>query len=179
MLNKALKQELVREINDRFKARPTVMVIEYKGLSVKEMQSLRKQLKKAKAELRVVKNSLLRIASIETGIEMINDLFDGPTAVAICDDDPAPVAKVFVDSMKVYPAVRLKGGIVDGKVVGSEEVARLSRLPSKEVLLSQFVGMLSNPIANFIGVLTELQRSLLYVLNSLKELKEKEEKEKG
>lgn len=179
MLNKALKQDLVREINDRFKAGPTVMVIEYKGLSVKEMQSLRRQLKKANAELRVVKNSLLRIASKETGIEKINDLFEGPTALAICDDDPAPVAKVFVDSMKAYAAIQLKGGIVDGKVIGSEEVTRLSRLPSKEVLLSQFVGMLSNPITNFVGVLTELQRRLLYVLNSLKELKEKEEKEKG
>lgn len=178
MLNKALKQDLVREINDRFKAGPNVMVIEYKGLSVREMQSLRKQLRKAKAELRVVKNSLLRIASKETGIEKINDLFDGPTAIAICDEDPAPVAKVFVDSMKSYPAVLLKGGIVDGKVVGSEEVTRLSKLPSKEVLLSQFVGMLSNPMANFIGVLTELQRRFLYVLNSLKELKEKEESEK-
>jgi large subunit ribosomal protein L10 len=179
MLNKALKQDLVKEINERFKASPTVMVIEYKGLSVKEMQGLRRQLKKAKAELRVVKNSLLRIASKETGIEKINDLFEGPTAVAICDDDPASVAKVFVDSMKVYSAVRLKGGIVDGKVIGSEEVTRLSRLPSKEVLLSQFVGMLTNPIANFIGVLTELQRSLVYVLNSLKEAKEKEEEQKG
>jgi large subunit ribosomal protein L10 len=179
MLSKALKQDLVREINERFKASPTVMVIEYKGLSVKEMQSLRKQLKKAKAELRVVKNSLLRIASKETGIEKINDLFDGPTAVAISDDDPAPVAKVFVDAMKVYAAIRLKGGILDGKAIGSEEVTRLSRLPSKEVLLSQFVGMLSNPISNFVSVLTELQRSLLYVLSSLKELKEKEEKEKG
>jgi large subunit ribosomal protein L10 len=179
MLNKALKQDLVKEINDRFKANPTVMVIEYKGLSVKEMQRLRRQLKRAKAEFRVVKNSLLRIASKETGIERINDLFEGPTAVAICDDDPASVAKVFVDSMKAYPAVRLKGGIVDGKVIGSEEVTRLSRLPSKEVLLSQFVGMLTNPIANFIGVLTELQRSLLYVLNSLKEVKEREEEQKG
>jgi large subunit ribosomal protein L10 len=179
MLNKALKQDLVKEINDRFKANPTVMVIEYKGLSVKEMQRIRRQLKRAKAEFRVVKNSLLRIASKETGIERINDLFEGPTAVAICDDDPASVAKVFVDAMKAYPAVRLKGGVVDGKVIGSEEVTRLSRLPSKEVLLSQFVGMLTNPIANFMGVLTELQRSLLYVLNSLKEVKEREEEQKG
>jgi large subunit ribosomal protein L10 len=179
MLNRALKQDLVREISDRFKASPTVMVIEYKGLNVKEMQRLRKQLKKAKAELRVVKNSLLRIASKETSIEKINDLFEGPTAVAICDDDPAFVAKVFVDSMKAYPAVRIKGGIVDGKVIGSEEVTKLSRLPSKEVLLSQFVGMLSNPITNFLGVLTELQRSLLYVLNSLKEAKKGEEEQKG
>lgn len=175
MLSKTVKQDLVREIHDRFKASPTIMVVEYKGLSVKEMQGLRRQLKKAKAELRVIKNSLLRIASKETGIEKINDLFEGPTAVAICDDDPASVAKVFVDSMKAYPVVKLKGGIVDGNVIGSEEITRLSRLPSKEVLLSQFVGMLSSPISNFLGILTELQRSLLYMLNSLKELKENEE----
>ena len=111
MLNKASKQDLVREINDRFKGGPTVMVIEYKGLSVKEMQGLRRQLKKAKAELKVVKNSLLRIASKETGIEEINNLFEGPTAVAICDDDPAPVAKVFVDSMKSAKNKDLQTGV--------------------------------------------------------------------
>ncbi len=178
MLSKAMKQDLVREINTRFKASPNVMVIEYKGLSVKEMQSLRKQLKQVNAELRVIKNSLLRIASKETLIENISDLFDGPTAVAICAGDPAPVAKVFVDSVRAYPAVQLKGGVVDGKVIGSEDVTRLSKLPSKEILLSQFVGMLSNPIANFIGVLGELQRNLVYMLSSLKELKEKEERER-
>jgi len=74
--------------------------------------------------------------------------------------------------------VQLKGGVVDGKVIGSEDVTRLSKLPSKEILLSQFVGMLSNPIANFIGVLGELQRNLVYMLSSLKELKEKEERER-
>lgn len=179
MLSKELKHELVKKINDRFKTGPTVMVIEYKGLTVKEMQALRRQLKGAKAELRVFKNSLLRIASRETAVEGINELFEGPTAVAISDNDPASVAKVFVDSAKAYPAVRFKGGIVDGKVIGSEEVTRLSRLPSKEVLLSQFVGMLSNPISNFLGVLTELQRNVLYALTALKQAKEKEEQQEG
>ena len=87
MLSKAAKNELVREFNDVFKANPSVMVVEYKGLTVKELETLRANLKKADAQLKVVKNTLLRIAAKDTQIEQINDLFDGPTAVAICEKD--------------------------------------------------------------------------------------------
>jgi len=171
MLSRAVKQELVKEFNERFKTNPSLMVVEYKGLSVKEMQGLRKQLKNAKADLRVVKNRLLKIASRDTEADKIKGLFEGPTAVAICDDDPASVAKVFVDSMKVLSALKLKGGIIDGQVVGFEEVSRISKLPSKEVLLSQFAGLFLNPLSNFLATVSELQRLLLYALNAVRDSK--------
>ena len=177
MLSKAVKQELVKEFNEKFRTNPSLMVVEYKGLSVKQMQGLRNQLKNANADLRVVKNRLLQIASQDTEVEKIKDLFVGPTAVAICNDDPTSVAKVFVDSMKELSVLKLKGGIIDGQVVGFEEVSKLSRLPSKEVLLSQFVALLSNPLSNFLATLSEIQRHLIYVLNAVKELKESDSKE--
>ncbi len=176
MLNKAQKQELVRDFNERFKANPSLFVVEYKGLSVKDMEKLRRRLKKARADFRVTKNSLLKIASRGTEIEKIKDLFDGPTAIAICNENPVSVAKVFTESIKELPMLKLKGGIVEGKIIGIDEVSKLSQLPSREVLLAQLLGLLSSPISNLMGTLMELQRRLLYVLNAVKDIKEKKDK---
>ncbi|GIW47253.1 MAG: 50S ribosomal protein L10 [Deltaproteobacteria bacterium] len=173
MLTKAVKQEIIREFNEKFKSAPSLFVVEYKGLKVKEMEELRKRLKKARAEFRVVKNNLLKLASRGTEIEKVQSLFEGPTAVAVCQEDPVSVSKIFVESAKELPVLKLKGGIIEGKVVSVEDISKLSELPSREVLLSQFVGLLSSPISNFIYVLLELQRHLLYALYALKEQKEK------
>ncbi|MER3447027.1 MAG: 50S ribosomal protein L10 [Candidatus Dadabacteria bacterium] len=173
MLSKAQKQELVREFNERFRSNPSLFVVEYKGLSVKDMEKLRRHLKKAGADFRVTKNTLLKIASHETDVEKIKDLFDGPTAVAICREDPVSVARVFTESVKELPVLKLKGGIVEGRIIGIDEVSKLSQLPSREVLLAQLLGLLSSPISNFMGTLMELQRRLLYVLSAVKEMKEK------
>jgi large subunit ribosomal protein L10 len=173
MLSKAVKEELVKELNQRFKINPSLLVVEYKGLTVKEIEGLRRRLKKANADFMVVKNTLLKIASRDTDVQKINDLFEGPTAIAICKEDPVSVAKVVFDSIKELPVLKLKGGVVEGRAVGIEEVAKISKLPPREVLISQFIGLLSGPMSNFIGVLLELQRRLLYALNAVKEMKEK------
>lgn len=175
MLSKAAKNELVREFNDVFKANPSVMVVEYKGLTVKELETLRANLKKADVELRVVKNTLLRIAAKDTRIEQINDLFDGPTAVAICEKDATAAAKVFVDSVKKLPLLRIKGGIVEGSVIGEGQITDLSKLPSRQELIAQFLGLLKSPVSNFLGTLTQLQSRVVYALNAVKDTKGKEE----
>ena len=174
MLTKAAKNELVREFNNVFKANPSVMVMEYKGLTVKDLETLRANLKKADAQLKVVKNTLLRIAAKDTEIERINDLFDGPTAVAICESNPTAVAKVFVDSLKKLPTLRIKGGIVEGNVIGESQVSDLSKLPSRQELISQFMGLLKSPVSNLLGTLNQLQSKLLYALTAVKDAKEKE-----
>ncbi|MGH7890011.1 MAG: 50S ribosomal protein L10, partial [Thermodesulfobacteriota bacterium] len=90
-------------------------------------------------------------------------------------EDPVSVVKVFTESLKTLPVLKLKGGIVEGKVVDTEDILKLSKLPSREVLISQLLGLLSNPISNFMGTLMELQRRLLYALSAVKENKEKGE----
>jgi len=85
------------------------------------------------------------------------------------------VAKIFSESAKQLPVLKLKGGIVEGKVIGVSDVSKLSQLPSRQVLLTEFLGLLSSPISNFMGTLMELERRLLYALNALKDLKEKKE----
>lgn len=171
-MSKAAKNELVREFNDVFKANPSVMVVEYKGLTVKDLETLRANLKKADAQLKVVKNTLLRIAAKDTQIERINDLFDGPTAVAICEKDPTAVAKVFVDSLKKLPLLKIKGGIVEGSVIGEGQISELSKLPSRQELIAQFLGLLKSPVSNFLGTLTQLQSRVIYALNAVKDTKD-------
>lgn len=175
MLSKAAKNELVKEFNDVFKANPSVMVVEYKGLTVKDLETLRANLKKADAQLKVVKNTLLRIAAKDTQIERINDLFDGPTAVAICEKDPTAVAKVFVDSLKKLPLLKIKGGIVEGSVIGEGQISDLSKLPSRQELIAQFLGLLKSPVSNFLGTLTQLQSRVIYALNAVKDTKGNED----
>ncbi len=172
MLSKDQKQWLAKEYNEKFKTNPSLFVVEYKGLAVKDIEKLRHRLKKAKADFRITKNTLLKIASRETNVEMIKDLFDGPTAIAICKEDSVSVAKVFTESVKELPILKIKGGIVESKIIGIDEVFKLSLLPSREVLLVQLLGLLSSPISNFMGTLMELKRRLLYVLSAVIEMKE-------
>jgi large subunit ribosomal protein L10 len=181
MLSKAAKNELVDQFNSVFKTNPSVMVIEYKGLTVKDMEGLRSNLKKADAELKVVKNSLLKIAAKDTEVEKIDELFLGPTAVAICDSDAAAVAKVFVESVKKLPQLKIKGAIVEGSVLDEAKISELSKLPTRDELFAQLLGLLSSPVSNFLGTLTQMQSRLLYALSAVKETKEeaKETKEEA
>ncbi|MCI0453441.1 MAG: 50S ribosomal protein L10 [Candidatus Dadabacteria bacterium] len=173
MLTKAGKEQIVKGYNERFKGSPSLFVLEYKGLTVKEIEGLRRSLKKAKAELKVAKNTLLKLASLDTDIEKIKDMFDGSTAVAICKDDPIAVAKVFSESLKSLRPLKLKGGIVEGRVIEGPDVSKLSQLPSRPVLVAEFLGLISSPLSNLMGTLMELERKLLHALSALKDLKEK------
>ena len=118
MLTKAAKNEVVEHYSGVFKANPSVVFVEYKGLTVKEIQELRSNLKGADSELKVVKNTLLKIAAKDTKIEQITDLLSGPTAIAVCENDPAAVAKVFVKSVKIIPYLRLKGELLRVMLLG-------------------------------------------------------------
>lgn len=179
MLSRAAKEERVREYNAAFKATLSVMVVEYKGLSVSEMEKLRKDVSAAKAKLTVVKNTLLKIAAKNTDIEQIDELFEGPTAVAICESDPSAVAKVFVNTIKSAPMLKLKGGFVDGIVLDANEISELSKLPSRLELIVQFMGLISSPLSNLLGALSQMQTKLLYALEAVKETKEAAAKPEG
>jgi large subunit ribosomal protein L10 len=174
MLTRAAKDQQIKEFNAAFKTSPSVMVIEYIGLSVIEMEKLRKDVRGAQAELRVVKNTLLRLAAKDTDIEQIDELFDGPTAVAICESDPSAVAKVFVDAIKDAPMLKVRGGFVDGSVLDANAISELSKLPSRPELIAQFMGLIITPMSNFVGALSQMQVKLLYALEALKATKEEE-----
>ena len=172
MLSKAAKNDIVKQYSEVFKANPSVVLVEYKGLTVTELEGLRSNLKDADTQLNVVKNTLLKIAAKDTEIEQLNDLLKGPTAIAVCESDPAAAAKIFVKTAKDMPSLVIKGGVVEGTVVGVDEITALSKLPSRQEMMAQLLGALSSPMSNLLGALTQMQTKLLYALEAVKDTKE-------
>ncbi len=171
MLSKTEKQKIIDDLSSRFHSVPSVFIVEYQGLKVKEMDVLRRKLRQTNTELRVVKNTLLEKASLGTDIEKMKDLFSGPTAVAICDGESSAAAKVFIDYGKDFPEIRIKGGIFEGEVVDVSRIERIAKLPSRQELISEFVGLLSAPMGNLVGVLEQARSNIVNVLEGLKEKK--------
>jgi large subunit ribosomal protein L10 len=172
MLSKAAKRKIIDDLASRFHSMPSVFVIEYQGLKVNEMDVLRKKLRQTNTELRVVKNSLLEKASLGTDVERMKDLFSGPTAVAICDGESSAAAKVFIDYGEDFPEIKIKGGIFEGEVVDVSRIERIAKLPSRQELLSEFIGLLSAPMGNLVGVLEQTRSNIVGVLEALKEKKD-------
>jgi len=171
MLSKETKQEVINQISERFKSNPSVFVLEYKGLTVKELENVRKELKQTNSELKIVKNTLLMKAAEDTDASQLNDLFVGSTAVAFCENDSAAAAKVFVKSAKDYELFNIKGGLFEGKFVSLEEIETISKLPSRVELIAQFMGLLNSPMTNVLYSLQNMQTKFLYALEALKEKK--------
>ena len=172
MLSKAAKNDIVKEFSEVFKANPSVLLVEYKGLTVTELEGLRSNLKEADTNFKIVKNTLLKIAAKDTEIEQINDLLAGPTAIAVCENDPTAAAKVFVKTTKDLPSLVIKGGVVEGSVVSADEIIAISKLPSRQEMMAQLLGALSSPMSNLLGALTQMQSKLLYALEAVKDTKE-------
>jgi len=172
MLSKQEKVELAKQYGDKFKNASSVFVLDYKGLSVKDIQELRKNVKKANAQFSVVKNSVLKHGATGSDVDKIAYMFTGPTAVAISDEDPVSVAKAFVDSIKVFPQVKLKGGIVHGTVVNENDINNLSKLPPREVMLSQFIGLLISPLTSLMSTFKNMQTKIVYAINEVKNKKD-------
>ena len=175
MLTRESKQEIINQINEKFKSNPSIFVLEYKGLTVKELESIRKDLRAVSSEITIVKNTLLKKASEDTDADQLNDLFVGSTAVAFCADDSTAAVKVFVKSAKNYEQFAIKGGLLEGKKVDVSEIEQISKLPSRIELIAKFAGLLNSPMSGFLYSLQDMQSKLLYALNALKEKKEKEQ----
>ena len=136
------KESVVAEVRAKLEAADAVIVTEYRGLSVSALANLRTELRKAGCEYRVYKNTLARFAAREAGIEGLDTLLVGPTAIAFVQGDLAATAKSLKDFAKTNPLLIISGGAVAGKAVSAQYVAVLADLPSREVMLSQFAGML-------------------------------------
>ena len=177
MLSRENKQQIINSLNDRFKSNPSIFVLEYKGLTVKELEKIRKELKSVSSEIKIVKNTLLRKASEDTEADQISDLFVGSTAIAFCTDESSAVAKVFVKSAKDYEQFSIKGGLLEGKKVDVTDIEQISKLPTRIELIAQFAGLLNSPMSGFLYSLQNMQSKLLHALYALKEKKEKNNNE--
>ena len=166
------KEAVVAEIRAKIEAASAVIITEYRGISVTGLATLRLALREHNAEYRVYKNTLARFASREAGIEGLDALLAGPTALTFVDGDVAAVAKSLKEYSKTNPLLVLRGGAVAGKLVTAKEVEVLADLPPREVMLSQFAGLLQSPLVKTAGLLQALPRNMAYGLKALIDQKE-------
>ncbi|GMA47685.1 50S ribosomal protein L10 [Tetragenococcus muriaticus] len=144
----AKKAEIVTEVAKQFNAAESVVFVDYRGLTVDEDTRLRKQLRDANVEMHVIKNSILVRAAKEAGLEGLEEVFVGPTAVAFSNDDVVAPAKIINDFSKEASALEIKGGVVEDRVATLDEVIDLAKLPNRDGLLSMLLSVLQAPVRN-------------------------------
>lgn len=143
------KQQTVAEVADKLKNSASTVLADYRGLNVAQVTELRKRLREAGVEFQVIKNTLTRRASEVAELSDINEHLVGPTAIAFSKEDPVAAAKILSDFAKKNDALKLKGGVVEGQVVGFDQIKALADLPSREGLLSMLLSVLQAPMRNF------------------------------
>lgn len=144
----AKKQQEVNEVVEKMNAANSLVVVDYLGLSVAEVTELRKQLREAGVEFKVIKNTIMRRALDSQELEYHEEVFQGPTAVAFGMEDAVAPAKILSDFAKKAEALELKGGILEGKVLSKEEIKQIAKLPNREGLLSMLLSVLQAPVRN-------------------------------
>ena len=145
----AKKQELVAIATGKLQESASVVVVDYLGLTVAEVTELRKQLREAGVEMQVLKNSVISRAAIAAGLEGMDAIFKGPTAVAFSSEDVVAPAKIMAEFAKTAPKLEIKGGVIEGKVSTKEEIEALAKLPNREGMLSMLLSVLQAPMRNF------------------------------
>lgn len=167
-----LKKEQVAQIVEWMNQAQSMVLIDYRGLKVSEDTDLRRQFRKSGVKYVVLKNKLLRLAAAECGIEGLDSILEGPTAVAFGMDDLVAPAKIALEFAKKNPKLEIKAGVLDKNVLDVAGVKALADLPPREVLLAKMLGSLNAPITGLVTVLGGTLRSLLYTLVAVKEKKE-------
>lgn len=147
------KEDKVVEIKNRFTGSGAVIMADYRGLTVKQMQLLRTDLRAVGCELKVYKNSLTEIAMRELALPNMDAYLAGPTAIVFTGEDPVAPAKALIAFAKLNKALEVKGGLVENQVVDAAGVKAIAALPSREELIARLLGTMLNPIIGFARVL--------------------------
>jgi large subunit ribosomal protein L10 len=168
---KPIKTEKVEEFKAALQGAKCIILNDFTGLNVSDISELRRACRKNGIALKVVKNTLAKRSFRDLGLEEVEVLLEGPTAVAISTEDealPAQVIKKFADD---YELPRFKGGYVAGRLCTAEDVERLASLPGREILLGQVIGTFQAPMRGLLHCLGASLRDLVYVLNAISEKK--------
>lgn len=143
------KKQLVEEIAEKFKNSVSTIIVDYRGLNVAEVTELRKQLREAGVEFKVLKNSLTRRAAESVDLGGLTEVLTGPNAIAFSNEDVVAPAKILNNFAKEHEALEIKAGVIEGNIASVEEVKALAELPSREGLLSMLLSVLQAPVRNF------------------------------
>lgn len=155
------KQQVVSDVKEKLNSSVSTVVTDYRGLTVAEVTELRKQLREAGVDFQVLKNTLVRRATGEVGMTDMDQFLSGPTAIAFSKDDVVAPAKVLYNFAKEHKNLEIKGGIIEGSVVGADKMKEIASLPSREGLLSMLLSVLQAPM-----------RNLAYVVKAVSEKEE-------
>jgi len=165
------KVAVVEEVRQRFDAADAALLTEYRGLKVKDLAGLRRSLRSNGGEYKIYKNTLVRLAASDSGLDGLHELLVGPTAITFVSGDAAGVAKVLRDYARTNPLLIIKGGVLGNKILDAQETTALAELPSREVLLAQMAGALAAPLQQLAGLMQALPRNLAYGLAALRDQK--------
>jgi large subunit ribosomal protein L10 len=175
---KSEKERVVEQLAERLRSTDTLMVADYRGLTMPEIDELRSRLLEAGARFTVVKNTLTKRAAEQAGTTSVLELIEGPTAIAFleADGDPVAVAKVLSETARAHDVLVIRGGLFEGDLVGVAEIKRLATLPAPDVLRAQLVGAVAAPLTTVVGLFTAPLRDLVGVLEArIRQLEEQGE----
>lgn len=170
----AQKIEAVARYKKMFEEADSLFVTDYQGLNVADITVLRRDLKANNGQLLIAKNTLLKLAAKEAGVEGLDSHLEGPTAIAFAGADPAPIAKILNDSFKDKELPRMKVFVVEKEQFEGSEIGRLADLPSREILLSMVVAAVEAPFSELVGTLDGFFRDLIGVVDALADKKKSE-----
>lgn len=151
-----LKQPIVEEISSLVKDAATVVIVSYSGITVAQDTQLRKQLREAGVTYKVYKNTLMKRALEGSAFEGLTESLQGTNAIAVCKDDATAPARILSKFAKDCPAIQLKAGVVEGIVYDAKGMASIASIPSRDELISKFLGSIQSPITNFARVLNQI-----------------------
>ncbi|MDP9331585.1 MAG: 50S ribosomal protein L10 [Actinomycetota bacterium] len=163
------KIQRVAELKARIEASDALLLTEYRGLTVSDISALRRSLAEGGTRFAVVKNTLMRRAVVDSGMAELQEILEGPSAVAFVVGDPVAAAKKVVDAAKQFPALVLKGGFLDGNVLSADEAKGLAELESREVMLSKIAGMLKSDMSRAAAMFVSTQSKFLSLLEAFKD----------
>ena len=163
------KVQAVQELSDQLARAQMIIVTDYRGLKVADLQTFRGNLRPSGGEVHIAKNTLTRIAASNAGMAGLDGLLEGPSALVFAFEDPVQTAKAVSDFVRVSRILTVKGGVMEGRAVSAADVEAIATLPSREELQAKLLGMLVSPMARTLGVLGGPARSMVYVLNARSE----------
>lgn len=150
------RQIIIDEIKDKFERAESAVVIDYMGITVAEADEMRKKLREAEVDYTVYKNTLVKRAIEGTKYEALGEILEGPSGFAFSYDDATAPARVLNDARKAYKKMEFKGGIIEGEYYDKENIEKIAAIPSRDTLISKFMGSIQSPIANFARVVAQI-----------------------
>jgi large subunit ribosomal protein L10 len=160
------KARTIDELSVQLSRATLVIVTDYRGLKVTDLQTLRGNLRPSGGEFHIAKNTLTRIAASNAGVVGLDALLEGPTALVFAFEDPVQTAKTVSDFVRSSRILSVKGGVMGDRAVSAADVEAIATLPSREELQARLVGMLASPMSRTLGVLTGPSRAMVYLLNA-------------